>query len=99
MTQVNHNRLRGKALYIEVRDLLTRCATPMTNNQVRDALAKQYNLDRTDRHGLTQLYYRIARVTDQLLYDGYLLRDQELGANRHIRYTYTVAQTTTPCSA
>lgn len=98
MNQVNHNRLRGKALYMEVRDLVNEQAEPVTNNQLRDLLAAKYRLDKSDREAISLLYNRVARATDQLLQDGYLDRSEELASNKHIRYTYQ-PKPTAQCSA
>jgi len=87
MSAISHNRIRGRALYLEVRDLINIHGTPLTNNEIRDMLGRRYALN--DADALRQLYVRVTRATGQLLEDGHLTRTVGMGKNQHIKYTYT----------
>src|SRR5690606_35110657 len=87
----HHNRLYGKALYMEVRDLIMENG-PLTNLQVRDHLAKAHGVDVS-----SNLEGRVRKATEQLYRDGYLDRSQEVSYNKTIRYLYFTPQPTSAC--
>lgn len=82
----NHNRLFGRALFMDVRDLVNASTVPLGNYEIRNLLAAGHHLDAA---GMLQLYQRVCRCTEQLYTDGYLQRTETMGENRHVKYLYT----------
>lgn len=86
MSASAHNRLRGRSLYLEVRDVFAAHAPgAFSNHQVRDLLLKRYGSTEATRN----LYMRIQRATRQLHADGLLDRAEGRNAKNCPKYTYT----------
>jgi hypothetical protein len=89
MSQVAHNRLRGRGLYMEVMDVITKHDGVITNIGIRDVLVVRYpELRDAAPETLFRLYERIVRATDQLHGDGRVIREEAIGENKHIKYEY-----------
>lgn len=86
MSVQGYNRLRGRGLYLEVRDLIKGSALPLSNNDIRDHLMKLYACDTSERD---DLYERVRRATDQLLHDGYIQRESGITKFKTTVYNYT----------
>lgn len=86
MSRSGYNRLRGRSLYLEVRDIIRGSDKALSNIDVRDILGKRYPEDAGDAE---QLYLRIKRATEQLLQDGHLQREIDKGRTNTTIYLYT----------
>ncbi len=86
MTVPGYNRLRGRGLYLEVRDLIKGADAPLSNNDIRDQLMERYQCDDTERD---DLYERVRRATEQLLQDGFIQREEGRTKFKTTVYNYT----------
>jgi hypothetical protein len=87
MSMIAYNRLRGRGLYLEVRDIIKGADKPLSNIDVRDILTERYKEQLQDTP--EQLYARVRRATEQLHLDGHLHRKTELGRTKADVYHYT----------
>lgn len=85
------DQLFGRSLTILVVDVISAADEPVTNYTIRDNLLDRMTPQLRALHDPQEtfrLYTRILLVTNALVIDGLLVRDEKLGTNKHVTYYF-----------